>query len=471
MGRPPTCHCHCKTNNTIGLVMRVDHRTQALMWFRRVYGPYTPKLLPLSSQVAFAHIHEHDGVVLGTVSALSMEIGQQTWSHSVEPLVDRRSKSFDVTDRDETIVVSNRRNAISPSGNELVVGVYDSNAEVIRQMSYSRSLSHIMSVKWIPDSRQFFTFEEGYYSPDKIYAIGNVDDGTISAITGLPIAFCYDIRDTKAIVLARPSLFLSDYLAVLDFSGASPTLTHISNVTTPPVDLAWLSDTDYAYSVGLTVRIADAQGNTIKSRTFGRASPTQGIGGLRLAVVDDEILVSGRAVTIAESGDPTDGVFDLAKLDFNLNIKWHRQLYAQDAPNVVISEIVKGSASENEVQLIGVDRPLLGGYYGVLGNYMSLEFRGEETAYIQHDFTAAQIEGRLSSLVTIGSGNVSVRGGPFGLQPLTVEFKGLLANQDVDMLSANTDSLYGSASRVFNTVTGICADDQYAYVTAMNGSV
>lgn len=59
---------------------------------------------------------------------------------------------------------------------------------------------------------------------------------------------------------------------------------------------------------------------------------------------------------------------------------------------------------------------------------------------------AAQVREALEGLSLVGTGNVSVNGGPGGLSPFTTEFTGALAGVDVMQLTADAGALTGGAS-------------------------
>lgn len=70
----------------------------------------------------------------------------------------------------------------------------------------------------------------------------------------------------------------------------------------------------------------------------------------------------------------------------------------------------------------------------------SLTFGGD-TATINYDDTAAEVETALEALSSIGSGNVSCAGGPLPGTAVTVTFENDLGSQDVALLTVNDDLL------------------------------
>ena len=82
----------------------------------------------------------------------------------------------------------------------------------------------------------------------------------------------------------------------------------------------------------------------------------------------------------------------------------------------------------NEVQTVTVAGTPTGGAF-------PLSFRGQ-TASIAFNETAAAADTKLEALSTVGTGNVTVGGGPLPGTPLTVTFGGALAGRDVPLLQA-----------------------------------
>lgn len=89
-----------------------------------------------------------------------------------------------------------------------------------------------------------------------------------------------------------------------------------------------------------------------------------------------------------------------------------------------------------------------------------LTFRGQTTADLAFNASAAEVDTALEALSTIGAGNVSVTGGPGGAgggTPYVVTFAGTLANAPMPLIvtSAGTTPLGGGAgAAVANTTTG-----------------
>jgi hypothetical protein len=78
-----------------------------------------------------------------------------------------------------------------------------------------------------------------------------------------------------------------------------------------------------------------------------------------------------------------------------------------------------------------------GSFPSISGNY-KLTFGGQATANIAVTANAAAIQSALESLSTIGSGNVSVTGGPLDTKGIVIQFTGTLAATDVSGITMST---------------------------------
>lgn len=101
-----------------------------------------------------------------------------------------------------------------------------------------------------------------------------------------------------------------------------------------------------------------------------------------------------------------------------------------------------GCIDVNEVQTITITGSPTGGTF-------PLTYQGQ-TATIDYDFTAAEVQTALETLSSIGSGNVSCTGGPLPGTAVDVEFTGDLAATNVDKLLTDSDSLTGGTSPEVN---------------------
>lgn len=95
-------------------------------------------------------------------------------------------------------------------------------------------------------------------------------------------------------------------------------------------------------------------------------------------------------------------------------------------------------AGTNEVQTVSLTGTPTGGTF-------SLVYRGQETAPIAHNATAAAVQTALAALTLIGAGNVTVTGGALPTA-LTVTFGGSLAATNVAQLTLGDNNLTGGTS-------------------------
>lgn len=96
-----------------------------------------------------------------------------------------------------------------------------------------------------------------------------------------------------------------------------------------------------------------------------------------------------------------------------------------------------GGALSNEVQTVTVD---------ATGGTFTLTFSGQTTSAIAENASAATVLAALEALSNIAPGDVTVTGSAGG--PYTVTFKGVYANTNVPLMTANAGSLTGGASTV-----------------------
>lgn len=81
-----------------------------------------------------------------------------------------------------------------------------------------------------------------------------------------------------------------------------------------------------------------------------------------------------------------------------------------------VEESQEASGCPNAIQVIDYD-----GASATTGTF-TLTFGGDETAALDFDASAAEIESALEALSSVGTGNVSASGGPLNSSPVTVEF-------------------------------------------------
>jgi uncharacterized phiE125 gp8 family phage protein len=116
---------------------------------------------------------------------------------------------------------------------------------------------------------------------------------------------------------------------------------------------------------------------------------------------------------------------------------------ARCQPGSVTIRFVAGYPGTNEIQqLAGGDQD---------GGTFTLTFEGEETAALDWDATAAEVQTALEALSNVGAGNILCTGGPLPAAPILVEFAGDLGESDRDALTADITNLTGGTPAI--TVT------------------
>lgn len=98
------------------------------------------------------------------------------------------------------------------------------------------------------------------------------------------------------------------------------------------------------------------------------------------------------------------------------------------------------------------------------GTY-TLTFGGQTTAALDYDATAAEVQAALEALSSIGTGNVSVTGGPISSAVMTITFQNDLGYQNVGAVTSDQTSLTGTFAIAVATA-GVAATygtwEQYA---------
>jgi hypothetical protein len=100
----------------------------------------------------------------------------------------------------------------------------------------------------------------------------------------------------------------------------------------------------------------------------------------------------------------------------------------------------------NEVQTLTATPTVSGGTY-------TIAYRGQTTSAIPYNALAAVVQAALEALPSVGSGNITVGGGPFPATPLTFTFTGQLAGQDAAALVRDGTLLTGGGTVAFTTTT------------------
>lgn len=124
----------------------------------------------------------------------------------------------------------------------------------------------------------------------------------------------------------------------------------------------------------------------------------------------------------------------------------------------------------NEVQSVSITGTPTGGTF-------TLTFGGHTTAGIAFNAIASVVQTALQGLTSIGSGNVTVTGGPLPGTAMTVTFTGRLANQDLAQMTTSGAGLTGGttpASHVSTTTDGgpvasVCVRKDGATWTTISG--
>lgn len=97
------------------------------------------------------------------------------------------------------------------------------------------------------------------------------------------------------------------------------------------------------------------------------------------------------------------------------------------------------SATANEVQTLTISGTPTGGTF-------QLSFNGQTTSAIAYNATNSTVQTAFVALSTVGSGNVTVTGGPGPGTPYVFTFGAALGNQNVPMITASAAGLTGGTS-------------------------
>jgi hypothetical protein len=91
---------------------------------------------------------------------------------------------------------------------------------------------------------------------------------------------------------------------------------------------------------------------------------------------------------------------------------------------------------------------------GATGTF-TLTYQGKTTAPLAATATAAQVQTSLLALSSVGTGNVTVTGGPAGTAAFTVTFAGALSNTPVEQITADSTNLVGGPAVTSTTTQGV----------------
>jgi hypothetical protein len=135
-----------------------------------------------------------------------------------------------------------------------------------------------------------------------------------------------------------------------------------------------------------------------------------------------------------------------------------KQIQAKASDPFSNAQIPSPTSGTNEIQMI----TLIG--VPTNGN-VKFGYKEQFTAEMTYTASAAAIQAALEGLSTIGAGNVSCTGGNLNASPVFVEFKGALAQQDVELLVAYGD--FSKQSSAAGAITAASADTTAASLTTV----
>jgi hypothetical protein len=154
----------------------------------------------------------------------------------------------------------------------------------------------------------------------------------------------------------------------------------------------------------------------------------------------------GSAITVTFSGSL--GAQDVAMMTNVDNFS------GGTTPTLTITETTPGELPVNEVQTVRIPSSVTGGTF-------TLTYSGQTTSPgIAPGATAAEVKAALEGLSNIGTGDVSVTGGPGPAKDWVVEFTGALAATDVAAMTGSGASLTGGSTTTVTTwehVKGVTA--------------
>ncbi|MDA0810574.1 MAG: hypothetical protein O3B68_21485, partial [Planctomycetota bacterium] len=111
-----------------------------------------------------------------------------------------------------------------------------------------------------------------------------------------------------------------------------------------------------------------------------------------------------------------------------------------------LGTVVTGSTETNEIQELSLPATFNGVNF-------TLTFNGETTAALNFNATAAQIQTALGNLPSVTAGDLIARGGPLNTDPVSIEFAGAFARQDVSQITVNSAGLQNNEVQTI-TLTG-----------------
>ncbi|NQV26179.1 MAG: hypothetical protein HQ518_17630, partial [Rhodopirellula sp.] len=111
-----------------------------------------------------------------------------------------------------------------------------------------------------------------------------------------------------------------------------------------------------------------------------------------------------------------------------------------------LGTLVTGSTPTNEIQELSLPATFT-------GTNFTLTFNSQTTAALNFNATANQIQTALENLAVINPGDVIVRGGPLNTDPVSIEFAGAFAQQNVSPITINSSNLQNNEVQTI-TVSG-----------------
>jgi hypothetical protein len=98
---------------------------------------------------------------------------------------------------------------------------------------------------------------------------------------------------------------------------------------------------------------------------------------------------------------------------------------------------------------------------GGSGGTFTLTFSGQTTAPIAYNATNTVVQSALQALANIGTGNVTVSGGPANTTALVITFTGALANQPESLITSDITAVTGGTGGLVTRTTAGASSDTY----------
>ena len=247
-----------------------------------------------------------------------------------------------------------------------------------------------------------------YYTAGQIHIVGEAAGSTLVDGTTLSLQFNTDLNDGTYTALFANSLTGGTYAA----SGSAVVVT--TTETDPSGSFYITYDGDSTDDISMLY----ASPATVQSALEGLSAI--GSGNVSVSMPNTNGLHSGHMIIVEFIGDLSNQATGLTPT-INTNSGTSYSLQSSVAWT--------GLAGTNEVQEISIS-----GSPGA-GTFM-LAYSGEQTAALDYDSTAAEVEAALEALSTIGTNNVACTGGDLPGTPVDVEFIGDLSSQSLALIVA-----------------------------------